>query len=301
MKNLRINIDEYRDAQKYVTRAEHDFSSKLDRAIDGVFAGHDDVKIIALAGPTCSGKTTTASKLVERINADGKHAVTLSIDDFFIDRSDRNVVSGEAPDYDSIKAIDLDLLEKFASDLIAGKKVMIPHYDFTTTRRTGFTEYIPQKNDIFLFEGIQAVYPEVTSLFGKGYRSIFISVADGVKYRGAELDKNEIRLFRRIVRDYHFRGATAEFSLHLWKGVRDNEEKNIFPNAGNSDIYIDSFLRYEPFVMARHAGELLSTVPSDSRYRAYADELIEKLSHFGCPFFRDEMIPADSVFREFIG
>ena len=300
MKNLRINIDEYRDAQKYITRAEHDFSYKLDAAIDKVFE-NGCPKIITLAGPTCSGKTTTANKLVERIKAEGKNAVTLSIDDFFIDRTDRNVVDGEAPDYDSVKAIDLPLLEVFVRDLLAGKTVNVPHFDFETTHRTGYTEFKPHKNDIYLFEGIQAVYPEVTRLFGRDYRSIFIAVVDPVKYKGAVLDKNEIRLFRRIVRDAYFRNATAEFSLHLWQTVRANEEENIFPNAGNSDIYIDSFLRYEPFVMARHAGELLKTVPEDSRYRAYADELLEKLKAFECPFFKDEMIPRDSMFREFIG
>ena len=300
MKNLRINIDEYRDAQKYITRAEHDFSYKLDSAIDKVFDGGCP-KIIALAGPTCSGKTTTASKLVERIKAEGKNAVTLSIDDFFLDRADRNVVDGEAPDYDSVKAIDLALLETFVRDLLRGKTVGVPHFDFETTHRTGYTEYTPQKNDILLFEGIQAVYPEVTSLFGGDFRSIFIAVVDNVRYKGAQLDKNEIRLFRRIVRDAYFRNATAEFTLHLWQTVRSNEEENIFPNAGHSDIYIDSFLRYEPFVMANHAMKLLGTVPADSRYRAYADELIGKLKAFECPFFRDEMIPADSMFREFIG
>ena len=300
MKNLRININEERDARRYIARAEHDFSSKLDSAIDGVFE-RGAAKIIALAGPTCSGKTTTANKLVERIVADGGHAVTLSIDDFFLDRTDRNNVKAEAPDYDSVNAIDFDCLERFVGDLLAGKVVNVPRYDFETTSRAGYTEYIPQENDIYLFEGIQAVYPEITSMFGGEYRSIFISVADNVKYRGTVLDRNEIRLLRRIVRDFYFRGATAEFSLHLWQNVRSNEEKNIFPNAKNCDIYIDSFLRYEPFVLSRHAGKLLDTVPRDSRYRAYADELISKLEEFRCPLFKDEMIPADSMFREFIG
>lgn len=299
MKNLRINIDEYRDAQRYITRAEHDFAKRLDRTIDEVLASK--AKIIALSGPTCSGKTTTADKLTDRIRAEGKRAVMLSIDDFFRDRADRNDVSGDAPDYDSVKAIDLELLETVVRDLLAGREVQIPHFDFAQTKRTGYSALVPDENDIYIFEGIQAVYPEVTSLFGNNYLSIFICVADGVRFRGAALSKNEIRLLRRIVRDHLFRGATAEFTLHLWQTVRSNEEENIFPNSRESDVYIDSLLRYEPFVLARRAGELLEEIPEDSRYKAYADELIKKLSKFDCPYFTDEMIPAESVFREFIG
>ena len=179
MKNLRINIDEYRDAQKYITRAEHDYHEKIDSVISDILAD-GETKVITLAGPTCSGKTTTAEKLTKRIREVGKNPVVLSIDDFFIDRSDRNNVSGESPDYDSVKAIDLESLEKFAQGLLAGNTVKKPLFDFENTRRCGYQEYSPNENDIYIFEGIQAVYPEVTSLLGD-YRSIFIRVADDVE------------------------------------------------------------------------------------------------------------------------
>ena len=300
MKNLRINIDEPRDAQKYVTRAEHDYNNKLDGVIESIITG-EMPKVITLAGPTCSGKTTTAGKLTRRIREAGKNPIVLSIDDFFLNRTDRNVVTGEAPDYDTVKAIDLDLLEDFVRDLLRGNTVKIPTYDFEITQRTGYTEYMPGKDDVYIFEGIQAVYPEITSLFGDGYSSIFICVADDVKYRGSVIGKNDIRLCRRIVRDNNFRNATAEFSLHLWTSVRKNEEENIFPNAGGSKYFIDSFLRYEPFYLARYARPLLETVPKDSRYRTVAEELCEKLAAFEIPFFTDAMIPDKSMFREFIG
>ena len=300
MKNLRITVDEYSDARKYIMRAENEYNRALNTVIEDIVSD-SGAKIITLAGPTCSGKTTTASKLTGHIRDARKNPVILSIDDFFIDRSDRNNVSGESPDYDSVKAIDLETLEEFVSGLLSGNTVKKPIFDFNSTKRTGYVEYSPKENDIYIFEGIQAVYPEVTSLLGDDYKSIFICVMDSVKYRGQTLDPNEIRLFRRIVRDYKFRGATAEFTLHLWSGVRANEEESIFPNAGESDYYIDSFLRYEPFILSRYAGELLETVPSDSRYRPYADELIKKLKPFSNPYFKDEMIPEKSMFREFIG
>lgn len=299
MKNLRINIDEPRDAQKYITRAEHDFSAKLD-AITADIVANSDNRIITLAGPTCSGKTTTANKLTERIREAGKNPVVFSIDDFFLDRADRNVVDGDAPDYDSVSAIDLDCLEEFVADLLAGKTVRRPIFDFVNTHRSGYEEYSPNGKDIYVFEGIQAVYPEVTSLFGD-YTSIFIRVADDVRYRGSVLLGDEIRLFRRIVRDYKFRGATAEFTLHLWNTVRANEITSIFPNAGNSDYYINSLLRYEPFVLANNVLGLLGTVPKDSKYRDEADLLTDKLKPFENHFFEEKMIPSTSMFREFIG
>jgi len=297
LKNLNINSES--EAEEFVKQCEAQFSRDLDEAIEHVF-DVEDVKIITLSGPTCSGKTTTATKLEERIDKSGKTAVMLSIDDFFFGRSDRNEVDGEAPDYDSVKAIDLEYLQSFTRDLLRGKTVYVPKFSFTEAERVGYEEYKPDPKDIYIYEGIQAVYPEVTSLFGGKYRSIYIRLDEDVEYRGVVLDRNELRFLRRIVRDYKFRNATAEFSFHLWQTVRSNEEKNIFPYA-KSDVYINSFLPYEPFIISHYATEVLSTVPMNSPYRDEADALIEKLKVFDNPYFKDSMVPDNSVFREFIG
>lgn len=300
MKQLNLNFNTKHDAKRFVDNCETKFHTDLEAAIDHVF---DDggTKIVTLSGPTCSGKTTTANTLTRRIREEGMHAVVLSIDDFFLDRADRNNVSGEVPDYDSVKALDLGYLEYFTDRLMKGKSILVPKYDFTATSRVGYTEYIPDSRDIYIFEGIQAVYPEITKMFAHEFRSIFISVEESVAYRGSVLRREDIRLMRRIVRDHKFRGATAEFSFHLWRGVRVNEEENIFPNAGNCDIYINSLLDYEPFIIARHLIPLLDTVPADSIYRDEADELRAKIKPYENDLFEDGMIPADSVFREFIG
>jgi len=300
MKKLQIHISNSSEAAHFVMECESAFNKQIDNALDRVFE-KENIGIIALAGPTCSGKTTTAEKLKRRISAEGKNSVVMSIDDFFLDRGTKNRVDLEAPDYDSINAIDLPCLEKFVNGLNAGERVMIPKYSFTETRRVGYQEYIPDARDIYVFEGIQAVYPEITAMFKDGYRSIFICVNDSIEYKGVQLHKHEIRLLRRIVRDFKFRGATAEFSLHLWEGVRANEEKNIFPNSMACDVYINSFLEYEPFIIARHVIPLLESVPLNSQYRDEAEELLEKVRVFDCPYFEDRMIPEYSVFREFIG
>lgn len=300
MKQLNLNINTRDDAKRFVDSCELRFHTELEAAIDHVF---DDggTKIVTLSGPTCSGKTTTANTLTRRIREEGLHAVVLSIDDFFLDRADRNNVSGEVPDYDSVKALDLEYLEYFTDRLMKGKTILVPKYDFTATSRVGYTEYTPNSRDIYIFEGIQAVYPEITRMFAQEFRSIFISVEESVEYGGGVLRREDIRLMRRIVRDHKFRGATAEFSFHLWQGVRRNEEANIFPNSLNCDIYINSLLDYEPFIIAKHLVPLLDTVPSDSIYRGQADELREKIRPYENNLFEDDMIPENSVFREFIG
>lgn len=300
MKELFCNIKNEAEAKSFIDRCEANFQIELTEALEKLFEGGHP-KIIALSGPTCSGKTTTAEKLTERITNSGQHTVLLSIDDFFRDRHDRNVVEGEAPDYDSVKAIDLDYLGKVTARLLEGRETLIPHYSFLATSRVGYNEYYPREHDIYVYEGIQAVYPEVTAMFAHAYKSVFISVMDDICYKGVTLTKHEVRLLRRIVRDFKFRSASAEFSLHLWEGVRENEEKHIFPNSGNCDVYVDSFLPYEPFIIAPMASELLATVPNDSRYRREADELHEKISVFDCGHFDSRMIPENSVFREFIG
>ena len=301
MRELELDIRSFEEAQRYIDQSEWEFRRDLNGALETIFTGGQVPKVIALSGPTCSGKTTTASRLVERITEAGGNAVVMSIDEFFHDRDDRNVVEGESPDYDSVNAIDLDYFSYFMKRLMAGKSVLVPKFDFTAASRVGYEEYIPGSRDIYVFEGIQAVYPEVTELFEGVSRTIFSCVPADVRYGDTLLTKHDIRLLRRLVRDFKYRGATAEFTLHLWVGVRDNEEKNIFPNAQHCDVYIDSFLEYEPFLIARHALPILETVPADSRYCAQAEELIGKLRAFDCPYFEDRMIPDNSVFHEFIG
>lgn len=300
MKELTCHIKNADGAQAFINQCEENFFGEITDALETLFE-NEPPKIIALSGPTCSGKTITASMLTERIRKAGGHAVVMSIDDFFFDQRTINVVEGESPDYDSVRAIDLDYLGKVTARLLDGKEVLIPKYSFPVASRVGYSEYYPDQSDIYVYEGIQAVYPEVTALFAHAYKSIFISVTDDVSYRGVTLSKHEIRLLRRLVRDFRFRNATAEFSLYLWEGVRENEEKHIFPNAKECDIYINSFLPYEPFIIAPYAEELLETVPENSRYRKEADGLREKLRVFDNPYFDDRMIPAHSVFREFIG
>lgn len=303
---IHTKINSKDEAIRLVKESEEAFASALDHALETVIHKHIDqsepgCRIITLSGPTCSGKTTTANKLIRLITDAGFHAVVMSIDDFFLDRTRTNSIEGEMPDYDSVKAIDLEEFGLCVKGLVSGKPTLIPHYDFVTGMRDSYTEYYPTDRDIFVFEGIQAVYPEVVAFLGDSYKSIFIHVDEEVNADGVSLSRHEIRLCRRVIRDYRFRNAHPEFTLYLWENVRANEEASIYPNAGACDVYINSFLPYELFFLAKNGLPILESVPKDSPYRDEAEELAAKLRHFINPYFEESMIPENSVFREFIG
>ena len=160
------------DAQRFISQCEEDFDVKLRLASrEAISRGN---KIITLSGPTCSGKTTTAALLVEEIESSGHNAVVISIDDFYKDNLRVGISKGRDVDFDSINTIDLAYFSFFIEELLAEKTVSIPVFDFKTGVRAGYREYTPHPEDIFIFEGIQAVYPEITSLLGERYTSIFI-------------------------------------------------------------------------------------------------------------------------------
>ena len=171
MRTIEIDIRSRAEAEEYILACEKRCNDTIDEALEGIFTG-GEVKTIALAGPTCSGKTTTAEKITRRIQRAGKQAVFPSVVDLFLSRGERNVGDGEAPDYDSVAALDLEYLETFMTRLNAGLPVLVPHYDFSSTGRVGYHEYIPREEDIYLFEGIQAGYPEVARLVGEGSRTV---------------------------------------------------------------------------------------------------------------------------------
>ena len=203
MKSIDLDVKTKDEARSFIGECEDVFGQEIDDAIKSLVSSNN-TKIVTLSGPTCSGKTTTAKKLTEHIETKGRRAVVMSIDDFFIDRNNRNVVNDEAPDYDTVKAIDIDYFAHFTERLMKGESVLVPTYDFIKTARTGYNEYIPNENDIYVFEGIQAVYPEISSLLGR-HESIFICVNCGIRYHESFIDKNDIRLLRRIIRDHRFR------------------------------------------------------------------------------------------------
>ena len=285
------------EIREFVIRAEEHYKKQVLDIADDI-AEQDNIRFLTLAGPTCSGKTTSSYILEQEFENKGISTKIISIDDFY--RSRYDIADDEKPDYESITAIDLLLFKECVDKILKGKTAHLPVYDFVTGAREKYIPYEPKTNEIIVFEGIQAIYPEIVALLPKeAMRSIYISVDEDVEAYGVLFEKREVRFLRRLVRDYLFRSATPERTLELWKGVVDNEDKNIIPYENTADYIINSFLPYElgvikPYVLQKIEYDLENKNEKqlyEKLQREFAD-IIEIPSRF---------VPQDSVFREFIG
>jgi uridine kinase len=299
MKIIRKYCETFAEASAFINLCERKFQDKLSQTISEIIGRGN--RVITLSGPTCSGKTTTAKALVKGLEDNGLSAVVISIDDFYLDNLRANLKEGDEVDFDSVKTIDLDYLAEFITSLFSGECVYIPRFNFMTGVRDGYSKYTPKPNDVYIFEGIQAIYPEVTALLGENFTSVFINVEDEIICNGVYFAPHEIRLLRRIVRDHQFRNTTPEQTFNYWKSVRKNEIESIFPNTTNPHFIIDSFLPYELFAISSYVIPLLGSVPDNSAFKGKAFDLEGRLSILHSDVYKAEFIPEGSIFREFIG
>ena len=286
----------------FVERCEAEFERRLVDAVEKV-CEHQGIRLIGLTGPTCSGKTTTAKKLISYLTAQGKNVHVVSIDDFYLDREVLIARANDDPDveidYDSEDTIDFDALKKCIDEVFTDEPTKIPKYDFVEGRRVGYITIDPDENDLFIFEGIQAIYPKVTELFHKyNYKSLYICVESEICIDDVVFKPNELRLMRRLVRDYKFRASSPEFTLYLWDSVRANEELNIFPYVNNCDYFINSTLPFEVNLLAPYLRDILPKVPKDNAYRKNADAILTKLE--GIQSVSSKYLIDDSLCYEFI-
>ncbi len=288
------------NTNQLIYNSEKSFNDRLNEVCDNII--DSKTHIIALSGPTCSGKTTTATKLTEALTKNGCEVYLISIDNFFLPREvlDKNAIMNDnSIDYDSVNAIDLKLFAQKTASIISGNPTELPIYDFSLGKSTQTYTVDPNEHSVFIFEGIQAIYPEVTSLLGDNYKSIYICVDEDVEIDDVYFGKRELRLLRRLIRDYKFRGASPEFTLFLWRSVAANEDRSIIPYADTAEIKINSFMPYEIFIMSALLPEILNLVPDSSIYYPKACEILRKLDKLAK--IPPSLVPDNSLLREFIG
>ena len=293
---IKTRFDGETQKREYVELCEKEFSQKINDCANDLVQT-EGLKFITLSGPTCSGKTTAAHILVDEMNRLGKQVGVISIDDFYLER--RVLDSRGKLDYDSVDTIDLELLKQVIDGLEDGERVRIPIYSFVTGERTGFREY-DGSHGITLFEGIQAIYPEIRALFNKDdTRSVYISVERGVSVNGIEVSARTLRLFRRLVRDFAKRSSSPEFTLKLWESVSANEDASILPYKDESDYKIDSLMGYEISVIKDPLFKLLDMIGPDSTYFDYVQNI--KKFFDGAETLSTAYLPENSLYREFVG
>ncbi len=260
-----------------------------------------DKRIILLAGPSSSGKTTTTSKLCMYLKSFGLNPKMISMDDYFVDREKTPVNEKGEKDYECFEAVDNKLLTRQINDLLSGKEVMAPVYNF----KEGVKEFVKElkldKNDILLIEGIHALNPKVLKeIPAKNKFKVYLSALTelNIDYHN-RFPTTDNRLLRRIIRDNRTRGYNVVDTLKVWNNVRSGEEKYIFPYQDEADITINTALIYELAVLKTYVEPLLYSVDEDSIYYEEAKRLLNVLRLI-LPI-PSESIPDDSIIREFIG
>lgn len=263
----------------------------------------NNMNIVMLAGPSSSGKTTTAKKLAIQLAVLGKDAFVISTDDYFVDRNKTPLDENGNKDYESIDAIDLDSLNEDLLDFLEGKEITLPSFNFIKGIRTLSNKMIIMKaNTVLIIEGIHALNPKLTDYIPeKNKYKIYVSVLTGINIDSTNrISSTETRLIRRIVRDNKYRGYKTLDTLKSWDNVKLGEEKYIFPYQNRADFYVDSSLIYEYNALKKYALECLKQVSKDSKYFYMVDRLQNILSYF--VHMEDTKIIDDhSILREFIG
>ena len=259
-------------------------------------------RVVLIAGPSSSGKTTSSKRLATELITNYIMPRVIELDNYFVNREDNPRDENGDYDYESLHALDLELLNNNLRDLIAGKEVELPTYNFTTGRREyrGNTMRL-HDNNILLLEGIHGLNPELTPLIddGQKYR-VYVSALTTLSIDDHNwVPTSDNRLLRRIIRDFRYRGATARDTIARWPSVRRGEEKWIFPFQENADATFNSSLLFELAVMRRYAEPVLRQVPNNVPEYAEANRLLRFLSYFE-PLDETD-VPTTSLLREFLG
>lgn len=282
-----------------IAAAEANYEAQICRAAEAA-SDHPELRFVILSGPTCSGKTTTASRLTDSFASYGRKIIVISIDDFYRDNNgSRSVDSTRKVDYESADAIDLEYFDECTTLIENGMPCSLPNFDFKTGKRAGYRPYNPHPEDVILFEGIQGVYPEIVSLLPADKLSrLYITVGEDITVRGIHFDRREVRLIRRIVRDYNCRNAEPDFTLFLWQHVVENEDKNILPRESSVPFHINSLLSYELNMIRDRFLFCVSRVKPSSQYYKITRELAGRMECL--PPIDSVYLPEKSVFNEFI-
>lgn len=262
-----------------------------------------NVRMVLIAGPTSSGKTTFARKLQMALRVQGIKPVTISVDNYFVERENNPKDENGNYDFECIEAIDIDLFNSQLLDLLSGKEVSLPTFDFSSGHKNYFGNTLKLEDDeILIIEGIHCLNDKLTNQIPKGNKfKVYISdltVLNIDSYN--RISTTDTRLIRRIARDYQFRNYSALHTLQMWDSVNRGEQKYIFPYQEEADCMFNSSIIYELSALKEFVVPLLEEIDETHIEYSIANRLIETLRYF-TPIKNIDLIPNNSLLREFIG
>ncbi|MGI6330529.1 MAG: nucleoside kinase [Zhaonellaceae bacterium] len=290
----------YGDELIRISEALHE--KKIAQLADMITNERNQIRLILIAGPSSSGKTTFAQRLSVQLRVNNVKPISISLDDYFVSRDKTPLDENGEPDFEALEAIDLDLFNEQLTKLIQGVEVELPVFNFLTGQREYRGKKVKIKRDQpIIIEGIHGLNDVLTSAIPRGSKfKIYISALTQLNIDNHNrIPTTDARIIRRIVRDNQFRSHDALKTIKLWPKVRRGEEKNIFPFQEDADVMFNSHLPYELAVLKKYAEPLLAEIaPSEPEF-SEAKRLLKFLSYF-LPL-DDSAIPNNSIIREFIG
>lgn len=287
--------------ESFIAATDAEFEALLENSV-AELCHKKESRVLGLTGPTCSGKTTAAKKLIAYLGDEQKRVATVSLDDFFKDEFSREMLKDADVtklDFDSPDTLDTPLLAAFVDELFTKGSAKKPIFDFVSGERSEWETIELDDDDILLFEGIQVLYPSVMSVIeNHGGSVLCVRPGSSIVMGERSFEPNFIRLCRRLVRDSNFRGADPEFTLGLWASVRRNEDENIFPYMGRCDVTIDTTLAYEMNILAPYLRKILTPIKVSSDFFAESRRILDAIE--GIEGIDSKNISPTSLYKEFV-
>jgi len=262
----------------------------------------EGIRIVLISGPSSSGKTTFCKRLQVQLTTNLLHPVGISLDDYFLNREDTPKDEHGEYDFESLYALDLPYFNKDLKKLLSGEEIDLPTFNFETGQRVFKGKKLKlRENSILVIEGIHALNPELTEFIDDKYKyRVYVSVLTSISLDNHNwIPTTDNRLLRRIIRDYRFRGYSAEDTINRWPSVRRGEDKWIFPYQENADAMFNSAMLYELAALRKYAEPILAQVPESNKANAEAYRLLRFLRYFN--YIPTEELPGTSLLREFLG
>jgi uridine kinase len=283
-------------AEAYQSMQINDIAKEISKRFN------DGVKVVFISGPSSSGKTTFRKRLEVQLMVNLLKPVGISLDDYFVNRDNTPLDENGEKDYESLYALDLELFEDHMLKLMSGETVELPTYNFVTGKREYRGNFLKMDNNsILIIEGIHGLNPKLTEHIPEDMKfKIYVSALTTISLDDHNwIPASDNRLIRRIVRDYRYRGYSAQTTISRWDSVRHGEDKWIFPFQENADVMFNSAMIYELAAIRRHAEPILMQVPRTVPEYSEAYRLLKFLGYFN--YITDRELPLTSLLREFLG
>lgn len=287
---------------EYIKDFEHSFDAHVhDIAVE--MKGHlEHNRIVLISGPSSSGKTTFTLKLERELDGMGLEAEAISMDDFYLDRSQAPRKADGTPDFETVHSLDLPEMRRCFHQFVTEGGMEMPHFSFKLGRRVEQRRHIPcRDNTILLVEGMHALSDVVGEYIpNESARRIFISIRNSLDVGDVVLlDSRNLRLLRRLIRDYQFRGSSPDHTLHLWLDVIAGDILYVEPFESRADVMVNSFFPYEAGVLKPTAQQMLTNIPKDSIFYHQCRSVLERLEQV--EQIDTALLPNTSLLREFVG